>query len=558
VIRRPAFRLTTLALLACAAITATAAARPAQSPAAAASSYEAVLQRAFKETGPGAAAIVVKDGKVVYRGARGQANIQKKVPLQPESVFRLGSVTKQFTSLGIMMLVEQGKVGLQDSIDKYLPGYPQGQSITVEHLLTHTSGIQSYTDIPGYMASKIQADLTVPQLIDAFKNEPMQFAPGTRYRYNNSGYVLLGAIIEKASGQPYAAFVADRIFKPLGMTHSFYGTDEPKVARFAAGYTAGDQPSRPLSMTQPYAAGSLLSTVDDLALWDAALYTEKLVKRSSLEKIWTPYKLADGSTNGYGYGWQMGTLRAHPSMEHGGGIFGFATFVVRVPADRVYVAVLCNSDAPAAPPFYVAKRLAAIAVGSPFSEPVAATVDAKVLQGYAGVYGAEKGLRFTVTLNGDVLAIQQGGGQPAAMTPRSSTEFFIANQLAAFRFEVDAAGKPTLLVVFQEEGGTPVRASRLGDVPPPRKEIKVNPAIYDAYVGQYELAPGFVLTVSRDGDHLITQATGQGKVEVFPSSETEFFLKVTDAQITFVKGPSGSFDSIVLHQGGRDLPAKRK
>ena len=204
-------------------------------------------------------------------------------------MFRLGSVTKQFTSLAIMMLVEQGKVGLQDPIDKYLPGYPmQGKVITVEHLLTHTSGIQSYTDIPGYMASKVQADLTVQQLIDAFKNEPMQFDPGTRYRYNNSGYVLLGAIIEKASGQTYAAYIADHIFKPLGMTHSYYGTDEPKVAKLAGGYSEGDKPARPLSMTQPYAAGSLLSTVDDLAVWDGALYTEKLVKRASLEKIWTP------------------------------------------------------------------------------------------------------------------------------------------------------------------------------------------------------------------------------------------------------------------------------
>jgi D-alanyl-D-alanine carboxypeptidase len=561
VIRPAVARLPVLALLACAALAAgTLAVAAPQTPAA--SPYDAVLKQAVKTTGPGAAAIVVKDGRVVYRGALGLANVEKKVPLRPDAVFRLGSVTKQFTSLAVMMLVEQGRIGLQDPIDKYLPGYPmQGHVITVEHLLTHTSGIQSYTDIPGYMATRVQADLTVQQLVDGFKNEPMQFAPGTRYRYNNSGYVLLGAIIEKASGQTYASFVADRIFKPLGMAHSYYGTDEPKVPRLAGGYTEGDKPMRTLSMTQPYAAGALLSTVDDLTVWDASLYTEKLVKRASLEKIWTPYKLADGTTNGYGYGWQVGTLRGHRTMEHGGGIFGFSTYVLRAPDDRVYVAVLCNTDNPAAPPSYLARRLGAIAVGSPFSDQKAVAVDPKVLQGYTGVYAADKGPRRTVTFDNGRLLFQPAGGPQVEAKPRSATEFFVENRLTVLRFEADAAGKATAIVVFQEEGGTPERAPRVADAPPPRKEfkeIRLDPAIYDAYAGEYELAPGFILTVTREGDRLMTQATGQSKVEVFPSSETEFFLKVTDAQITFVKGPSGTVDSIVLHQGGRDIPAKRR
>jgi hypothetical protein len=305
----------------------------------------------------------------------------------------------------------------------------------------------------------------------------------------------------------------------------------------------------------------LLSTVDDLAAWDGALYTERLVKRASLERMWTPYKLSDGTTNGYGYGWQMATLRGRRTMEHGGGIFGFVTYVIRMPEDRAYAAVLCNSDNPAAPPSYLARRLGAIALGSPFSEQKAVAVAPKVLQAYAGVYAAEKGPRRTVTFEDGKLFVQPAGGAKTEIKPRSNVEFFVENRLPVFRFETDAAGKVTALVVFQEEGGTPERATRAGDAPPLRKEfaeIKVNPAIYDAYVGEYELAPGFILAVMREGDRLMTQATGQGKVEIFPYSETEFFLKVTDAQITFVKGTSGSVDSIVLHQGGRDLPAKRK
>lgn len=529
---------------------------PASSP------YEAVLKRAFPSTGPGAAAIVVKDGKVVYRGANGLANIEKKLPLTPDSVFRLGSVTKQFTSLAVMMLVEQGKVGLQDPIDKYLPGYPtHGRTITVEHLLTHTSGIQSYTDIPGYMATKLRADLTVPQLVDTFKNEPMQFDPGTRYRYNNSGYVLLGAIIEKASGQTYQAFIADRIFKPLGMAHSYYGTDEPKVQKFAQGYSAGDKPASPMSMTQPYAAGSLLSSVDDLARWDAALYGEKLLTRGSLDKVWTAYKLADGSSTGYGYGWQVGLMRGTPAVEHGGGIFGFSTYVVRLPGERVYVAVLSNSDAPAAPPAFVARTMAAIAIGKPYSAQVSVPVDAKTLERYAGVYSAGNSGQLAVTYEAGKLFLQVAGGARTEIKPRSTTEFYQENGLTTFRFEGDAPGKASALLIFADEGPTADRRPRMADALPPAKtltQVKVNPAIYDAYVGDYELVPGFVLSVTREGDRLMTQATGQAKVEVFPYSETEFFLKVTDAQLTFVKTPTGVVDEVILHQGGRDIPAKRK
>jgi D-alanyl-D-alanine carboxypeptidase len=526
------------------------------------SPYDAVLKRAVRAGGPGAAAVVVVDGKILYRQAYGMANLELGVPLQPDMVFRLGSVTKQFTATAIMMLVEQGKVALQDPIDKYLPGYPmQGHLITVEHLLTHTSGIQSYTDIPGWMADRVKADMTVAELVDGFKNEPMQFAPGTRYRYNNSGYVLLGAIIEKASGQSYESFITERIFKPLGMTHSYYGSNEPIIPRRADGYTAGasgTRHARYLSMTQPYAAGSLVSTVDDLARWDASLGTEKLLTRASLEKMWTPYKLADGTSTGYGYGWQMLTLRGHRTIEHGGGIFGFTSFVLRLPDDRAYVAVLCNSDSPAAAPSYLAKRLGAIAIGSPFSEPVAVAVEPKLLERYSGVYAVDASTTRTVSVENGKLYTQRAGGAKLEAKPRSATEFFYENSLSLLRFEVEATGRVAAMVMFQEEGGKPERAPRVSDTSQARQAAKVDRALYDAYVGEYELAPGFILTVTREGDHLMMQATGQSKVEVFPSSETEFFLTVVDAQITFVKGPSGAVDEVVLHQGGRDMRAKRR
>ena len=264
-------------------------------------------------------------------------------------------------------------------------------------------------------------------------------------------------------------------------------------------------------MTQPYSAGSLVSTVDDLALWDAALYTEKLLKRSSLEKMWTPYKLADGSSTGYGYGWQMATLRGHRTVEHGGGIFGFVTYALRLPDDHTYVAVLCNSDNPPAAPDYLAKRLGAVAIGNPFTEPIAVQVDPKVLERYVGVYQIDKTATRTVTVEGGKLYTQRTDSSRLEARPRSETEFFYENRLSSFRFEVDATGRAVAMIMYQEEGGTPERAVRVADKAPAPVAAKVDPAIYDAYVGEYELAPGFILTITRGGRS--ADDAGHGPVE---------------------------------------------
>ncbi len=527
-----------------------------------AAQLDAVMTAAFTADQPGAAAIVVKDGKVVYRKAIGMASMELGVPLQPDSVFRLGSITKQFTAAAVMLLVEDGKIALSDPIEKYLPGYPtQGHVITVEHLLTHTSGIQSYTSIPGWFPKKIRTDLPLLELIDGFKNEPMQFAPGERYAYNNSAYVILGAVIEKAAGDTYERVLTKRIFEPLGMTSTFFGSNEPIIKRRAQGYGLENgivRNAQFLSMTQPHAAGSLVSTLDDLAKWDAALTAGTILKPASLAKMTTPYTLKDGSSTAYGFGFQIGTLRGHETVEHGGGIPGFSTYALRLPGQRLYVVVLSNSDAPKASPGYLAKRMAAIAVGTPFPERTAITVDAPVLARYAGVYEGPKGARRTVTVEGGKLYTQRAGGPRLEARPFSSTEFFYDNSLTHGRFEVGADGGATAMLVHQDGADEPERATRVAETPAAPQTVRVDPALYDAYVGDYELAPNFILTVTREGDRLMTQATGQQKVEVFPASETEFFLKVVDARITFAKGPDGKVTSLVLRQNGREMPARRK
>jgi CubicO group peptidase (beta-lactamase class C family) len=308
---------------------------------------DAFVAPLFKSDQPGATVIATKNGKTVFRKAYGMADLRMQRALDPETPMRLGSVTKQFTAAAILLLAEQGKLSLSDDFRKYLPDFPdKGHVITIEHLLTHTSGISSYTDRPGYAAGMTD-ELTIAQMVATFKDSPLLFAPAERFAYSNSGYFLLGAIIEKVSGMRYADFLSKQIFEPLDMRRTAYEGDDREPPGMARGYhRTGESfvPAPPLSMSQPFAAGALVSTVDDLARWDEAITSGKLLRPAMWRRAFTPYLLRDGSSTGYGYGWGMGVLKGHPSAAHGGGINGFSAFVLRLPDDKVYVAVLANSD----------------------------------------------------------------------------------------------------------------------------------------------------------------------------------------------------------------------
>ena len=310
-----------------------------------ASRLDLAFSRHYPASQPGATIIVVKHGETVFRQAYGMADMGKGVPMTPDMSLRIGSVTKQFTATAILMLADQGKLALSDDIRKFLPDFPtEGKTITVEHLLTHTSGILSYTSMRDFGA-RIALDLTVAEMIDHFKDQPRQFEPGQRYSYSNSNYFLLGAIIEKVSGMPYADFLATAIFSPLGMHDTAAEGHERSARRHVAGYDrspGGFVPARVIDMSQPYAAGALVSTVDDLARWDAAVSSGKLLRQSTWDKAFLPHVLGDGSATKYGYGWEIGKLLGTTVISHSGAIDGFNAAVLRIPAQGLYIAVLSN------------------------------------------------------------------------------------------------------------------------------------------------------------------------------------------------------------------------
>ena len=517
-----------------------------------ASRIDAAIAPYFKADAPGATVIVVKDGKPVLRRAYGMADTTKGVKMAPEMALRLGSITKQFTSTAILMLAEEGKLSVDDDITKHLPDYPtRGKKITIEHLLTHTSGIASYTSKPSYGAGMTK-DVTVAEMIDSFKNDPLDFEPGSQYRYNNSGYFLLGAIIEKISGQTYAGFLEQRIFKPLGMQDTYYEGFGHGKAPVAAGHTrsgAGYGAAKPLSMTQPYAAGSLVSTVDDLAKWDAAVAAGKLLKPATWQRAFTPYRLSDGKPTTYGYGWGIGRVQGEAAISHSGGINGFSSFALRLPDQKVYVTVLTNSDAGPANPGVVARKAAGVAIGKPYREFTEIRLDDAALDAVAGTYEIEKGVQRVFRRSGSGLLMQRTGMPPVPVKAASSTEFFMPGALDWFEFQRGADGKVTAVTHHQD--GKPVVNPRTGDAPPARQAVKIANASFDARAGRYELAPGFVLELTREGDRYFAQATGQGKLEIFPMSESAFFSQQVDAEISF------EGQTLVLKQGGRATPGRR-
>ena len=521
---------------------------------------DAVMSEVYKPGEPGAAIIVKKDGKTIFRKGYGLADLELALPVEPDMVFRLGSITKQFTSVSVLMLAEQGKLGLQDEITKFLPDYPtQGRTITVENLLTHTSGIQSYTDMPEWLPLW-RKDFTVKELVDFFKNKPMTFEPGRRWAYNNSGYVLLGAIIEKVSGKTYEAFVDGHIFKPLGMKSSFYGSTERVIPRRVPGYQMGkggfvNAPY--LSMTQPYAAGSLLSNVDDMADWSEAVFSGKLVKKEWLDKAFTPYKLKNGESSGYGYGWFTADFGGHRSIEHGGGINGFTSYAMTFPEDGIYLAILTNSAVPRRAPEPRAVKIAWLALGLAEPERKAVSLPATDLDRLTGVFADERKQEYYISRDGSKLFAQRQGGAKSELLAASAAEFFTGDNPARILAVKDAAGNVIRVRIESRIGPAQVYSKTAKPIPSPRKVAVVDPKIYDLYAGEYELSPGFSITILRREGQLISQATGQPEVELFPESETRFFLKVVDAQVDFVKDAGGRVTGLVLHQGGMDLPAKK-
>ncbi|UUC44077.1 serine hydrolase domain-containing protein [Flavobacterium cerinum] len=308
---------------------------------------DSIIKTEFKdENGPGGVFYIAQKGKPIYKKAFGKANLELNVPMTSDNVFQIGSMTKQFTAVAILMLEQQGKLNANDPISKYIPDYPNGNAITIHHLLTHTSGIKDFTKMKS-LSEIAQKEMTPKMVVDFFKNETVDFKPGEKFEYNNSGYVLLGYLIELTSGITYEEFIRQHIFDRLGMTHSYYASDRKVIPMRAYGYhkkSSGYVNKTSISFSIPFASGALMSTVDDLQKWQNGLNQNSLLNAKYTAKMFQPYKLNNGQEIEYGYGWHLKQINGVPSREHGGSVFGFKAMGVYIPGEAIYVLGLSNCD----------------------------------------------------------------------------------------------------------------------------------------------------------------------------------------------------------------------
>ena len=401
--------------------------------------------------------LVARDGEILLDRGYGLANREWNIPNDGDTKFRLGSVTKQFTAVAVMILHERGLIDLDAPVKTWLPDAPATwDGVTVRHLLTHTSGLPNFTDFDDYEPAKTRP-ATLDGLIARFRDRPLDFQPGEGWAYSNSGYVVLTAIVEKAGGASYADFVAANLFQPLGMGDSGYDSHAAILPHRASGYapTAGGIVNADyVDMSIPQGAGALYSTTRDLLKWEQGLFGGRLLSPASLTVLTTPVR------NRYAFGLMVSHAGGNTMIGHSGGIEGFNTAMVWDPDRRMTVIVLGNLNGPG--PDQVAGSLMALARGE------------------------------TVIL------------------------------------------------------------------PNERQAVVVAPEVLRAYEGVYELAPTFAIAISVVDGKLMAQATGQDAFELQAESDVRFFLTVVDAQITFTRDAAGAVDGLVLHQGGRDSPARKR
>lgn len=402
-----------------------------------------------KQHVPGISLAVIKDGKIIKVEGYGLANVELNVPAGPETIYKIGSVSKQFIAAGILILIQDGKISLDDPISKFLEGTPETwKGITVRHLLTHTSGL--VREGPGFDALKIQSDADV---IKTAYPLPLRFAPGEKYEYCNVGYFSLAEIIRKVSGKPWGDFLTERLFMPLEMSATRTTDMTEIVPRRANGYGWRDgklQNAAIVLALRP--SGAFLSSVLDLAKWDAALYTDKILKQSVRDQMWAPVKLNNGASHPYGFGWQLDTIRGHKLVHHGGTLPGFRAEIARFVDDKLTVVVLTNGNN--AEPNSMALEVAAHYIPGLIPERTVARVDPRVFDAYVGQYQApgSSSAVLTVTREGDKLMAQQGSSEKREWLPESEVNFFVkgGNRRQTFSFVKDEKGQVTHLVVLIE------------------------------------------------------------------------------------------------------------
>lgn len=424
-------------------------------------SADSLISLRLPDIAPGAVVLVAEKDKVIYKKAFGQSDIKSGKAMKTTDIFRIGSVGKQFTAVAILQLIEQGKLGLNDSIQRFVPDYPwKGHTITIAHLLSQTSGIRNYLELETDAKPEEINHYSPKQVIDVFKKEPLLFVPGTTFQYSNSNYFLLGYIIEKVSGLPYKDYLHEQLIRKAGLKSTFYIDPERPDSRRSTPYSRfngklEDAELQPVNLT--YGAGALESTADDLLKWHQALYSGKLIKPETLKQAVTAYKLADGSESEYGFGWFIKKLEEAPTVEHSGSTDGYQTDIVYLPTQDTYVVTLFNCYESDMDWQVLTNDLSRLAMGKSIAAMLRLT--AEQLKPFTGTYEVFAGTvnhQIRITLEGTTLfaeALNPDDRLPkVVLYAEKENKFYMKEAPLRFEFVKDEATGIYKLVTYNNRG----------------------------------------------------------------------------------------------------------
>jgi CubicO group peptidase (beta-lactamase class C family) len=509
------------------------------------------IKNVIKEETTGFAVLVAEDGDIIFRKGYGYADIKEKIPVTSDTKFRIGSITKQFVASGILKLKEQGKLSVDDKLSKYMPDFPRGDEVTIHHLLTHTSGIHSFTNRPefvDYVTKKIDAKT----LVDSIKSWDFDFDPGEELIYNNSGYFLLGEIIEKVTGKWYGDYLQEVFFKPLGMSNTGIYANEQPPKNMALGYTVKNEkytPALDWNMSWAGGAGSMYSTVGDLFKWNEALYDGKVLSEESLEAAHTPVKLNNGELPAfgkYGYGWMISDFRGTTEIAHGGGLHGFISYLSRIKEEDLTIVTLTNSTPtmdglnPNTTSAVFAQYVLWEKLDNKKSNKTV-EIDKNKLNDFVGRYDYGNSMVLTVTQADDKLFAQMSGQNQFELFPSAEDEFYWKVVEAKIQFKRDGTGKVVHGIHFQ--GGRELKVLKL----PELVSLEINADKIKPFVGNYKFNDDFMIEVTFTDGHLFVQGTGQPKFELFRVEADKYMPKEIMLAIRFIE-EEGSY-KIEMDQG---------
>lgn len=497
--------------------------------------------------------LVAKEGKILINEGYGFSDLHQNTNNKSQTKFAIGSVTKQFTAMAIMQLNEKGLISVDDKISKYIGDFPNGDLITIHNLLTHTSGLKNYTELAGFLT--VSPENKDPMVMaNLIKDMPLEFQPGEQFKYSNTNYLLLGIIIEKITGRPLEDYLKQNIFDPLNMKDTGMSYSENNQSYDATAYSGYLEvvPVDDEALAQSYGAGNMYSTVEDLYRWDRALQTEQLVQKSTMDEIFKEHT-AMSEQVAYGYGWMIGDDPIGKRIFHGGNTLGFTANIVRYIDEDMTIIILTNNA------YYnvdgLADTLTSITLGREYQMPVALTEikisNPDLYDSYVGRYEFISGTYMDIIKEDNNLYAQFTGQGIFEIFPETDSKFFAKSINMDIEFIINDNEEVTQAIF--EQLGMKIVCNRAEE----KEIVDVDLVVYDSYVGEYELAPGAIISILKEDKQLFAQLTGQDKFEIFPMSESEYFYKIIDANISFIKGPDGNVINLVLHQNGQDMPAPK-